>query len=104
MKYYGFIYEGQFANYQVEGLQAFDSPYEALFYANQKWQKNSDLQIPRLLVVKQSDCAEKEYAFFQFTDYKACNQFIQYNENIIWSSNDNQKWNGNAKQMKRNEF
>lgn len=100
MKYYGYIYEGQFANYNNVKTSDFNSPYEALDYANKKWQKDPNLQVHRLLVVKRDDCQKNEYAFFQFTNYQACNKFIENNENIIWSNNKNQHWNGNAKLMK----
>ena len=99
MKYYGYIYEGQVANYQIEDTQAFDSPYEALNYANQQWQKTPNVQIPRLLVVKKDNCAENAYAFFQFTSYNACVEFKKNNTDIVWSDINSQKWNGNAKMM-----
>ena len=64
MKYYGYIYEGQVANYQIEDTQAFDSPYEALNYANQQWQKTPNVQIPRLLVVKKMIVRKMRMPFF----------------------------------------
>lgn len=98
MKYYGYVYEGQILNYKND-TQPFSSPYEALNYANQQWQKTPDGQIPRLLVVKKDGCMENVYAFFQFTDYNACTKFIKNDTDIIWSDIDSQKWNGDANMM-----
>lgn len=98
MKYYGYVYKGQILNYKCDG-QSFSSPYDALNYANQQWQKTPDSQIPRLLVIKKDDCAENAYAFFQFTDYNACTEFIKNNTDIVWSDVDSQKWNGDATMM-----
>lgn len=98
MKYYGYIYKGPMLNYKF-GEQAFSSPYEALNYANQQWQNNPDLQVARLLVVKKDDCVENVYAFFQFTSYNACVEFIKNNTDIVWSNINSPKWNGNAKMM-----
>lgn len=98
MKYYGYVYEGQILNYKSD-RQSFSSPYDALNYANQQWQKTPDRQIPRLLVVKKDGCTENAYAFFQFTDYNACTKFIKNNTDIVWSDIDHQKWNGNANMM-----
>ena len=43
-----------------------------------------------------------EAAFFQFTSYQACCDYIDDNmrESIIWSCNDNKKWQGDAKIMR----
>lgn len=98
MKYYGYIYKGQLLDYKCDG-QSFSSPYEALNYANQQWQKTPDMQIPRLLVVKKDAPTENSYAFFQFTDCSACTEFIKNNTGIVWSSIDVQEWNGNSKMM-----
>lgn len=103
MKYYGVPYAGIAGRYDLSELQAFENPYEALAYANKKWDAVPDNGISRLLVVLTDDYLANEggMAFFQFTDAKACANFIASREEIIWSCADmnQQRWNGNTKMM-----
>ena len=104
IKYYGFPYQGRGAIYNTEKELFFDNPYNALKNANNKWNANPDFQIARLLVVVALDTSQDNislirYAFFQFTNSKSCENFIVTQNNIIWSSNEDQVWNGNAKMM-----
>jgi len=99
-KYYGFIYSGINAKYDFENGLFFKNPFEALKNANNKWDSKPDYQIPRLLVVIELEdirCNTPlfRYAFFQFTNSKACEQFIFNQTDIKWSDNDDQVWNGN---------
>ena len=106
MNYYGFTYKGQNASYVInKNSTTFDNPYNALKCANDLWNTNPDNQISRLLVIiKGKPCANTthvlEYAFFQFTNSKACEQFISIEHEIVWSTNEKQVWNGNAHWMK----
>lgn len=105
MNYYGFVYGGRNASYIFDGLSlSFDNPFDALKHANEKWNANPDYQIARLLVVVVLDklnnnSSSLKYAFFQFTDSTACEQFVSKQNNIIWSENGDQIWNGNAHMM-----
>lgn len=104
MKYRGYIYEGCAKVHYDDSVRAFEDPYDALVYANEKWSRNPDLQIARVLtVVRTGDSAEEEcgekYAFFQFTDSRSCKEFSAAKSEIVWSEPDNQTWNGNAKRM-----
>lgn len=104
MKYYGVSYAGIAGKYDLSELQAFENPYEALDYANRKWEAVPDNDISRLLVVLTDDyiANEEGLAFFQFTDANACADFIARKEEIIWSCADmnQQRWNGDANMMK----
>ena len=104
--YYGFIYQGKNAKYPVaEKVGAFENKYDALEFANSEWDKNPELQVPRLLTVIQieksfeKNLATPKYAFFQFADSASCKQFIAGQERIVWSDEDDQLWNGNAHMM-----
>ena len=102
VKYCGFPYQGRYAIYNTEKELFFDNPYNALKNANAKWDANRDFQIARLLVVVAVDTANTsliQYAFFQFTNSKACKNFITSKTDIVWSSNEAQVWNGNAQMM-----
>lgn len=103
MKYYGAPYEGLPGKYDLSKLQAFENPYEALEYANRKWDSIPNSQIPRLLVVITDDYLSNTegMAFFQFTDAKVCANFVADREKIIWSCADihKQRWNGNDSMM-----
>lgn len=104
MKYYGAPYEGLVGKYDLTKLQAFENPYDALNYANGKWNAVPDNYIPRLLVVIKDDYMHNKndcMAFFQFTNAEACASFIADEERIIWScaDMDQQRWNGNANMM-----
>lgn len=103
-KYYGFIYQGLGAIYNTEKELLFDNPYDALKNANDKWSDVNNYQIARLLVVLEQETINGEtlplkYAFFQFTDSKACEQFVLIQTVIKWSDCDDQVWNGNAHMM-----
>lgn len=104
IKYYGFPYQGRGAIYNTEKELFFNNPYNALKNANDKWNVNPDFQIARLLVVVALNTSNDnisliQYAFFQFTNSKSCENFIVTQNEIIWSSNEDQVWNGNAKMM-----
>lgn len=104
MKYYGSIYKGIVGKYDTKDLQGYDTPYDALVYANRSWDADPDLQIPRLLIVlEETDSLERDSirkeAYFQFTDSKSCEDFAVNAEPIEWSTVDDQKWNGNAHYM-----
>lgn len=104
IKYYGFPYQGRGATYNTGKELFFDNPYNALKNANEKWNANPDFQIARLLVVVALDTSQDnisliQYAFFQFTNSKSCENFIIDQDKIIWSTNEEQTWNGNAKMM-----
>ena len=99
MKYYGFIYEGNVDKYATNSEEYFDSPYKALFDANRKWEHSPDLQIPRLLLVIKREGTDNLYAYFQFTNFSACQEFISNQKEIHWSDPSNQIWNGNAIMM-----
>lgn len=104
IQYYGFPYQGRGAIYNTEKELAFDNPYNALKNANEKWNANPDFQIARLLVVvaldtSKDDISSIKYALFQFTNSKSCENFIVTQNDIIWSSNEDQNWNGNAQMM-----
>lgn len=101
MKYYGAPYEGIVGKYDLLRLQAFDDPYSALEYANRSWNAIPDNDIARLLIVIEADenMSIQRQSFFQFTDAKACCQFVAINNQIVWSDIDMQQWNGNARMM-----
>lgn len=104
IKYYGFTYEGKGSNYRLEKETCFDTPYDALKNANDKWNSNPDFQIARLLVIISLDTSQDnlsllKYAFFQFTNSESCKKFIINQNKIIWSTNEHQIWNGDAKMM-----
>lgn len=98
MKYYGFKYEGLPANYQIKNAPAYDTPYEALVAANKKWKSSSDMRL--LVVIRECDSddatASETMAFFQFTDSQSCSEFANRLCEIIWSSPEEPRWNGNA--------
>ena len=106
VQYYGFVYEGKCAPYNVKKeTQVFSDPYKALKYANDMWNSNPEYQVARLLLVLKLESTEDSNvsfntAFFQFTNSKACESFIIKQKEIIWSIDDNQVWNGNARMMK----
>lgn len=103
MKYYGAPYDGLVGKYDLSNLQPFENPYDALKDASKKWDTNPENGGLRLLVVVTEDYIsnEKGMAFFQFTDARACANFIKDEKEIIWSyaDIDTQKWNGNANMM-----
>ena len=102
MGYYSSIYKGFTGKYDLLKMQEYSNPYEALKAANDEWDANPDFQIPRLLVIFEKNASINEtsrYAYFQFTDSKSCKLFINDQRKIIWSTLDNQFWNGNAKMM-----
>lgn len=103
MKYYGAPYDGLPGQYDLSNLKSFENPYDALKYANIKWNAIPENGSPRLLVVVTEDYISNTegMAFFQFTDAKSCANFIADKKEIIWSYADinDQKWNGNAHMM-----
>lgn len=104
MKYYGSIYKGCAAKYNTQELQGFDTPYDALRCANNTWDSDPNLQIPRLLIVFEvsdtaGDADIQREAYFQFKDSGSCSTFIKDAQPIIWSSISDQIWNGNARHM-----
>lgn len=102
MVYYSSVYEGLTGKYNLLKMKEYINPYDALRAANDEWDANPDPQIRRLLVVFEKDASTDEIsreAYFQFTDSKSCKSFINNQCKIIWSSLDNQIWNGNAKMM-----
>ncbi|MBQ7485513.1 MAG: hypothetical protein IJT78_02680 [Oscillospiraceae bacterium] len=104
MKYYGFAYMGNFYEYSLENATSYTDPYAALAQANREWDAVPEPHIGRLLIVLQvedvSDANKNDKrAFFQFTSGKACLAFIKQESEIIWSSEANQLWNGNAEFM-----
>ena len=103
-KYFGLPYQGIGAIYNIEKELFFNNPYDELKNANDKWSNVNNYQIARLLVVLEQEIINGEtlplkYAFFQFTDSKACEQFILIQDVIEWSDYDDQAWNGNAHMM-----
>jgi len=105
MNYYGFLYAGKNASYEAdETITSFDNPFDALTVANKSWDENPANQIARLLVLvetgKSKDSIASRYAFFQFTNSNSCKKFIDDRTEIIWSTPEDQIWNGNAKMMK----
>lgn len=97
MKYYGMIYVGNIDIYnkKKENTKAYDSPYDALLQANIDWNRKEAVEGHRFFIILQ-DGAEKHNAYFQFTDNSACEKFIRDKKHIIWSSPEEQVWNGNA--------
>ena len=101
-KYYGHMYKGKGRSYNIEKCTPeFSDPFEALKNANELLNSSFDIQDSRLLVVIQRDGItpmEKtdKYAFFQFTNSKACEAFISNKSNINWSTKENEAgiWNG----------
>ena len=100
-KYYGFIYSGINARYDFDNALFFQNPFDALKNANNEWDLNPDYRIARLLVVIESEenTSLFRYAFFQFVNSSACEKFIDAQNEIIWSNEENQIWNGNAQMM-----
>ena len=104
VKYYGFPYQGKGSIYSIENESFFGTPYMALKNANDKWDATPDHQISRLLTVIVQEITNGErphlnYAFFQFSDSNACEQFISEQDTIKWSESDKQVWNGEAHMM-----
>lgn len=104
MKYYGTVYKGNIDIYDAREMQEFVNPYAALKAANCEWDSDPEKQIGRvLLVLRASDSNDEtvvdDKAYFQFTDSKSCIMFIKNKSEIVWSTPETQKWNGNATQM-----
>ena len=84
-------------------LTAHDDEYSALKFANEQWQienPNDDEHLAcRLLVIV--DQASKRIAYFQFSDFSACNKFAEAHAEMLWTTNNEyRKWNGNIHLMK----
>lgn len=78
----------------------FSDPYSALCEANKKWEDdiNHD-DIARLLIVfRKEDGIEIDdnVAFFQFKSRESVKNFIANQQEIIWSQEGNEIWNGDA--------
>lgn len=104
MKYYGSVYKGNIDIYDVKGLQECESAYAALKIANCEWNSDPEKEIARVLVViRASDSSDEsvtdDKAYFQFVDSNSCDLFIEHKREIVWSTAENQRWNGNATQM-----
>ena len=108
MKYYGFFYGGESGKYDTKNAAAYDSPYQALGAVSQEWSNGEDPSDRRLLVVLSKPDSENtgaestQYAFFQFTDAKACMDFIKRQEEIQWLASSAPVkgcWNGDAQMM-----
>lgn len=104
MSYFGSRYKGNIDAYHVEKMQAFESPYSALDFANREWDEESEEKdAARLLIVLNDDPEmrkkQKGEAYFQFTDSAACMKFVSEKCEIIWSNPENQLWNGNGRFM-----
>ncbi len=101
--YFGMTYnrfaEKQMKNY-YDNLNTFEDEYKALGHANKDWLKENDYQgeYCRLLTVIDANDIKK-VAFFQFSHYEVCVNFIKNKEKIIWSNDDEKIWNGDAKMM-----
>ena len=85
----------------------FDDPYTALNTANKKWEADtSHDDISRLLVVLRKEngvVIEEDVAFFQFENAQSVKDFIAGKQDIVWSQEDDPKWdNGDSKIMPRN--
>ena len=80
--------------------KSFENEYDALDFSNKSWlEENEDQgEYNRLLAVVDSTDTNK-VAFFQFTRYNVCKRFIENQNEIIWSNDENKIWNGNAKMM-----
>lgn len=78
----------------------FENEYDALDFANKSWLNENEYQgeYHRLLAVIDATDTNK-VAFFQFTHYDVCNNFIKNKEKIRWSNDDEEIWNGDAKMM-----
>ena len=104
MKYYGYIYKGCAHEDQIGTKDiSYDDPYSALAEANQKWDQEwipTFEEYPaRFLVVHGIDGENTTMAFFQFSDFHACQAFIDRGEKIRWSPKDEQVWQGNISLM-----
>jgi hypothetical protein len=104
MKFYGTVYKGLHHDYNINGLQAYNNPYDALIAANAEWTADPHKQIARLLTVIQisDETGAKTLtskAFFQFTDSRACIEFVRKQSVIKWGTDTSQNWNGNANLM-----
>lgn len=104
MKYYGMIYQGCAWNYDVEKMMPYSNPYEALQAANDDWNQNQDAHGTRLLLVIRAaegsePMIEKAYAFFAFNDSASCEDFIEKQTSIVWSTFDCPQRNGNFKHI-----
>ena len=100
MNYFGSKYKGCNGVYNIQEFEKYDNPYDALKTANKEWNAEPDIHIPRLLVIiKEDKRSTDRFAYFQFTDSKACDKFIEDRGKIIWSNEKNQKWNGNGNFM-----
>ncbi len=99
MKYYGMIW-----NYDVEKMMPYSNPYEALQAANDDWNQNQDAHGTRLLLViraaeSEEPMIEKACAFFAFNDSASCEDFIEKQTSIVWSTFDCPQRNGNFKHI-----
>lgn len=104
MKYYGYIYKGDARRHQTGEKDIFhEDPYSALAEANQKWDQEwapTFEEYPaRLLVVHGIDGENTTMAFFQFSDFQACQKFIEERRKIRWSSNEDKVFQGNIALM-----
>lgn len=104
MKYYGYIYRGSAHEHQIGAKDiSHEDPYSALAEANQKWDQEwapTFEEYPaRFLAVQRIDNENTAIAFFEFSDFQACQSFIEERGKIRWSSNDSQAWQGNISLM-----
>ena len=102
MTYYGAVYNGMGASYDVSKMQQFTTPYTALDAANKEWNNNPEKQAARLLLVIRIDeqSETKDTAFFGFIDSASCSQFATQQDEIKWSTGESQIWNGNSELMR----
>ena len=102
MTYYGAVYNGMGASYDILKMQQFTTPHAALDAANKVWDNDTEKQAARLLVVIRIDeqSETKDTAFFGFTDAASCSRFATQQDEIKWSTDESQIWNGNSELMR----
>ena len=101
--YIGMTFNTYMSSQKTENVVISDDVYCALTGANEQWEKeNMDTRgYPRLLVVKEDSEKKARTAFFEFSSYNTCLAFINSKKEIVFSTEEDQIWNGEPKLMSR---
>lgn len=95
--YYGMTYNQFMSSERTSYKKSFQDVYDALGFANNRWviENEDGRHYPRFLVVVREDNEKSpQYAFFEFSNYRDCQNFIANAGNFSYSPEENKIWNG----------